>query len=79
MRKNSKICQIYAILLLLKSQIERRKMFHICFAANEGYIKYTAVLITSIIKSTDTTKKFKDFFDTTRERERESRISLKIA
>ena len=37
-------------------------MFHICFAANESYIKYTAVLITSIIKSTDTTKKFKDFF-----------------
>ena len=39
-------------------------MFHICFAANEGYIKYTAVLITSIIKSVDTTKKFKDFFET---------------
>ena len=37
-------------------------MFHICFVANEGYIKYTAVLITSIIKSTDATKKFKDFF-----------------
>ena len=39
-------------------------MFHICFAANEGYIKYTAVLIASIIKSVDTTKKFKDFFET---------------
>ena len=39
-------------------------MFHICFAANEGYIKYTAVLITSISKSVDTTKKFKDFFET---------------
>lgn len=39
-------------------------MFHICFAANESYIKYTAVLITSIIKSTDTSKKFKDFFET---------------
>ena len=39
-------------------------MFHICFAANENYIKYTAVLITSIIKSTDTSKKFKDFFET---------------
>lgn len=37
-------------------------MFHICFAANEPYIKYTAVLITSIIKSTDTKKPFKDFF-----------------
>lgn len=39
-------------------------MFHICFVANENYIKYTAVLITSIIKSTDTSKKFKDFFET---------------
>ena len=38
-------------------------MFHICFVANENYIKYTAVLITSIIKSTDTSKKFKDFFE----------------
>ena len=37
-------------------------MFHICFAADENYIKYTAVLITSIIKSTDTSRKFKDFF-----------------
>ncbi len=52
-------------------------MFHICFAADENYIKYTAVLITSIIKSTDTTRKFKDFFDsdslamTPNERERE--------
>ena len=38
-------------------------MFHICFAADENYIKYTAVLITSIVKSTDTSKSFKDFFD----------------
>lgn len=38
-------------------------MFHICFAANENYIKYTAVLITSIIKSVDTSKKFEDFFE----------------
>ena len=41
-------------------------MFHICFATNEPYIKYTAVLITSIIKATDTTKNFKDFFDADR-------------
>ena len=40
-------------------------MFHICFAADENYIKYTAVLITSIVKSTDTSRKFKDFFDNT--------------
>ena len=60
-------------------------MFHICFAADENYIKYTAVLITSIVKATDTSRNFKDFFDTkadsknatkadtlaTRERERE--------
>ena len=38
-------------------------MFHICFAADENYIKYTAVLITSIVKSTDTSREFKDFFD----------------
>lgn len=37
-------------------------MFHICLVANENYIKYSAVLITSIIKSIDTSKKFKDFF-----------------
>ena len=37
-------------------------MFHICFAADENYIKYTAVLITSIVKSTDTSRKFGDFF-----------------
>ena len=54
-------------------------MFHICFAADENYIKYTAVLIASIVKSTDTSREFKDFFDgganahalATRERERE--------
>ena len=56
-------------------------MFHICFAADENYIKYTAVLIKSIVKSTDTSREFKDFFDgganthalATRERERESK------
>ena len=55
-------------------------MFHICFAADENYIKYTAVLIASIVKSTDTSREFKDFFDggggekrprTRNERERE--------
>ncbi|MGX2972847.1 glycosyltransferase family 8 protein [Helicobacter sp. T3_23-1059] len=57
-------------------------MFHICFCANEAYIKYTAVLIASIIKATDTTKSFSDYFygfdtkisDKTRERERESNL-----
>lgn len=33
-------------------------MFHICFCANESYIKYTAVLINSIVKATDLRKKF---------------------
>lgn len=37
-------------------------MFHICFAANESYIKYCGVLMTSIIKSVDSSKSFKDFF-----------------
>ena len=37
-------------------------MFHIVFNADENYIKYTAVLINSIIKNTDKNKKFKDFF-----------------
>ncbi|MGX3045284.1 hypothetical protein [Helicobacter sp. T3_23-1056] len=37
-------------------------MFHICFCANEAYIKYTAVLIASIIKSTDTSRRFSDYF-----------------
>ena len=60
-------------------------MFHICFNADENYIKYTAVLITSIVKSTDTSREFKDFFDggsganahalATRERERETRLA----
>ncbi|MCV3464387.1 glycosyltransferase family 8 protein [Campylobacter lari] len=36
-------------------------MFHIVFSADENYIKYTAVLITSIILNTDKNKKFKDF------------------
>lgn len=47
-------------------------MFHISFCANEAYAKYTAVLIASIIQSTDSTKRFRDFFATNeRERERE--------
>ena len=56
-------------------------MFHICFAANEPYIKYNAVLITSIIKSTDTSKSFKDFFEVNkreRERERENSAILNL-
>ena len=56
-------------------------MFHICFAANEPYIKYNAVLITSIIKSTDTSKRFKDFFEVNkreRERERENSAILNL-
>mgnify|MGYP004588996835 CR=1 FL=1 len=36
-------------------------MFHICFVANENYIKYSAVLMSSIIKNTDNSKKFEDF------------------
>lgn len=40
-------------------------MFHIVFNADENYIKYTAVLMASIVKSTDTSKSFKDFFDLT--------------
>ena len=67
-------------------------MFHICFCANEAYIKYTAVLISSIIKSTDTSREFSDFFASTnasisknlsdgkqRERERESNSSIDSA
>ncbi|MBK1971380.1 glycosyltransferase family 8 protein [Campylobacter sp. TTU_617] len=38
-------------------------MFHIIMSADENYIKYSAVLITSIIKNTDLSKKFKDFCD----------------
>ena len=55
-------------------------MFHICFAANEPYIKYTAVLITSIVRATDKSKSFKDFFaPRERERERERVVqSLKL-
>lgn len=33
-------------------------MFHIIFSADENYIPYTAVLITSIIQNTDTKKSF---------------------
>ena len=36
-------------------------MFHIVFNADENYVKYNAVLITSIIHNTDTTRKFTDF------------------
>ena len=35
-------------------------MFHIVFNIDENYIKYLAVLITSIIKNTDTTKNLYD-------------------
>ncbi|MCX2683698.1 glycosyltransferase family 8 protein, partial [Campylobacter sp. MIT 21-1685] len=35
-------------------------MFHLVFNADENYIKYLAVLITSIIKKTDTSKNFKE-------------------
>ena len=49
--------------ILQKNSQKGHKMFHICFNADENYIKYTAVLITSIVKSTDTSKSFKDFFD----------------
>lgn len=38
-------------------------MFHIVLSADENYIKFAAVLINSIIKNTDTSKKFKDFCD----------------
>ncbi|MBK1993889.1 glycosyltransferase family 8 protein, partial [Campylobacter novaezeelandiae] len=38
-------------------------MFHIIMSADENYIKYSAVLITSIIKNTNLSKKFKDFCD----------------
>lgn len=38
-------------------------MFHICFAANEEYVKYACVLMTSIIKNTDSTKSFQAFFE----------------
>lgn len=38
-------------------------MFHIVFNSDDNYIKYTAVLITSIVKNTDINKKFKDFFE----------------
>lgn len=37
-------------------------MFHIVFNADDKYIKFAAVVITSIIKNTNTCKKFKDFF-----------------
>ncbi|NDJ28022.1 hypothetical protein GW575_08730 [Campylobacter sp. MIT 19-121] len=37
-------------------------MFHIAFTIDEKYIKYCAVTMTSIVKHTDTTLVFKDFF-----------------
>ncbi|MFB1640055.1 glycosyltransferase family 8 protein [Campylobacter sp. MRC_CM3] len=36
-------------------------MYHLVFSADENYIKYTSVLITSIILNTDKNKKFQDF------------------
>ncbi|TXE88607.1 glycosyltransferase family 8 protein [Campylobacter volucris] len=36
-------------------------MYNIVFSADENYIKYTAVLITSIVFNTDKNKKLKDF------------------
>ena len=38
-------------------------MFHIVLSADENYIKFAAVLINSIVKNTNTNKKFKDFCD----------------
>ncbi|NDJ28030.1 glycosyltransferase family 8 protein [Campylobacter sp. MIT 19-121] len=40
-------------------------MFHIVFNLNDNYVKYVAVLITSIIKNTNSLKKIKDFFNET--------------
>ena len=69
--------KFYVTIPLLNLQ-KGLKMFHICFAANEPYIKYTAVLITSIVRATDKSKSFKDFF-APRERERERVVqSLKL-
>lgn len=39
-------------------------MFHIVFSADENYIKYTAVLIASIVKNTESQRDFKDFCNT---------------
>ncbi|TKX34236.1 glycosyltransferase family 8 protein [Campylobacter taeniopygiae] len=36
-------------------------MYHLVFSADENYIKYTSVLITSIILNTDKNKKIQDF------------------
>ena len=66
--------EFYVTIPLLNSQ-KGLTMFHICFAANEPYIKYTAVLITSIVRATDKSKSFKDFF-APREREREREREL---
>lgn len=37
-------------------------MFNICFCANESYVKYACVIMQSIVKNTDKSKSFKDFF-----------------
>lgn len=37
-------------------------MFHIVFSADDKYIKYTAVVITSIV-NTNVSKDFSGFFD----------------
>ncbi|WP_301194328.1 hypothetical protein [Helicobacter japonicus] len=36
-------------------------MFHIVFSADENYIKYLSVLLTSIIKYTDRSKTFENY------------------
>lgn len=59
-------CAKHKILLQCRLNFTHKgtKMFHICFAADEKYIKYAAVLMTSIVKSVDTSKQFEDFFKT---------------
>ncbi|TQR39938.1 hypothetical protein DMB95_09400, partial [Campylobacter sp. MIT 12-8780] len=37
-------------------------MFHIVFNTDEGYLRYAAVLATSIVKNTNSNKKFEEFF-----------------
>ena len=36
-------------------------MFHIVFSADENYIKYLSVLLTSIIKYTDRSKRLENY------------------
>ncbi|EAH9643686.1 glycosyltransferase family 8 protein, partial [Campylobacter jejuni] len=38
-------------------------MFHIVFNSDENYIKYSAVLMTSIVKNTNVKLGFKDYFN----------------